>query len=358
MTIDCGNSGTTARLLMGLLAGWLDPDGGTVTLTGDASLSSRPMNRVVRPLRAMGADITFIENEGRLPIRIRGAKLTAMHHELAVPSAQVKSALLLAGLFAEGRTTVDGAGGSRDHTELMLMQMGVSCEPKQGETGVGIDGPARPGGFDMRVPGDPSSAAFFQIAAAMLPGSQVTATGISLNHTRTGGLRTLKKAGAAVTIERPFGDPRGETAGDVVVAHNVLRPFVLEAKDIPSQVDEIPVLAVLATQCEGTTVIGGAEDLRVKESDRLALMAANLNQLGADVEEKTDGLVITGPTPLRGGTEEVPVVFETGDDHRIAMAMTVASLLNEGHSVLDNDACVAVSYPDFFKTLARLIQTP
>jgi 3-phosphoshikimate 1-carboxyvinyltransferase len=357
VTIDCGNSGTTARLLLGILAGWLDPEGGAVTLTGDASLSTRPMNRVVKPLWTMGADITFVGEEGRLPIRVSGARLTGGHHDLEVPSAQVKSALLLAGLFAKGRTTIGGAGSSRDHTELMLGQMGVSCEPKPDETGVGVDGPARPGGLDMRVPGDPSSAAFFQVAAALVPGSRVTATGMSLNHTRTGALRTLKKAGVSVAIERPFGDPRGETAGDVVVSHKALQNFTLEAKDIPSQVDEIPVLAVLATQAEGTTVISGAEDLRVKESDRLALMAANLKKLGADVEEKPDGLVITGPTPLQGGSEEAPVEFETGGDHRIAMAMAIASLINEGHSVLDNEACVAVSYPNFFETLAGLLET-
>jgi 3-phosphoshikimate 1-carboxyvinyltransferase len=313
------------------------------------------MNRVVKPLRAMGADITFVGAEGCLPIRVRGARLTARHHELAVPSAQVKSAILLAGLFAEGRTTVEGAGGSRDHTELMLHQMGVSCEPHAGERRVGVDGPARPGGLVMRVPGDPSSAAFFQVAAAMIPGSSVTAPNISLNHTRTGALRTLKKAGALVVVERPSGDPRGETLGDVVVDHKALQAFNLNARDIPSQVDEIPVLAVLATQATGVTVITGAEDLRVKESDRLALMAANLAQLGADVVEKPGGLVITGPTTLTGGAADAPLVIETAGDHRIAMAMAVAALVSKGHSILDNDACVAVSYPNFFATLATLL---
>jgi 3-phosphoshikimate 1-carboxyvinyltransferase len=189
----------------------------------------------------------------------------------------------------------------------------------------------------------------------MIPGSEVTATGVSLNHTRTGLLRTLKKAGAEVTIERPSGDPRGETLGDVVVRYKTLRAFELEARDIPSQVDEIPALAVLATQADGTTVIAGAEDLRVKESDRLALMAANLAKLGADVVERPDGLVITGPASLAGGAADDPVALETAGDHRIAMAMTVAALVSKGHSRLDNDACVAVSYPRFFETLAALL---
>jgi len=355
VTVDCGNSGTTARLLVGLLAGWLEPGSEGVTLTGDASLSGRPMNRVVGPLRAMGADITFLGDDGRLPLLVRGAELTACHHELEVPSAQVKSALLLAGLFAEGRTTIVGAGGSRDHTELMLHQMGVSCEPKADEKGVGLTGPAKPGGLDLRVPGDPSAAAFFQVAAGLVPGSSLTVPGMSLNHTRTGMLRTLKKAGALVTIARPSGDPRGETMGDVTVEYKELRPFELAARDIPAQVDEIPVLAVLATQAEGTTVIRGAADLRVKESDRLAMMAANLTKLGAQVEEQPDGLVITGPTPLTGGTPGTPVVFETAGDHRIAMAMSIAALISKGDSALDNDACVAVSYPDYFKTLATLL---
>lgn len=355
VSVDCGNSGTTARLLLGLLAGWLQPGCAGVTLTGDASLSGRPMNRVVAPLRTMGADITFLGEEGRLPILIRGAALAACHHDLEVPSAQVKSALLLAGLFAEGRTTVSGAGGSRDHTELMLHQMGVSCEPLAGEKGVGVTGPARPSVLDLRVPGDPSGAAFFQVAAALVPGSSLTVCGMSLNHTRTGMLRTLKKAGALVTIARPSGDPRGETMGDVTVACKALKSFDLSARDIPAQVDEIPALAVLATQAEGTTVIRGAADLRVKESDRLAMMAANLTRLGARVEEQPDGLVITGPTPLVGGPPGDPVVFETAGDHRIAMAMSIAALISQGDSALDNEACVAVSYPDYFKTLAKLL---
>ena len=340
VTIDCGNSGTTARLLTGLLAGWLPVGSEGVVLKGDASLSRRPMGRVVDPLRAMGAEIDWLDEPGRLPIRIRGAKLNGIDHHLEVASAQVKSALLLAGLFAEGNTTVAGADGSRDHTELLLKTMG------------GLD---KPGRFDIRVPGDPSSAAFFQVAAAMMPGSEVTVDRQSINYTRIGALRVLRRAGAKVTIERPSGEPGGEPLGDVKVAHNTLNSFTIEARDLPALIDEIPVLAVLATQAEGETVITGAAELRVKESDRLAVMAENLKLLGADVVELEDGLKITGPTPLVGGESGEPVVLKSAGDHRVAMAMAVAALVTKGETVLDDEACVAVSYPYFFQTLDKLL---
>jgi 3-phosphoshikimate 1-carboxyvinyltransferase len=340
VTIDCGNSGTTARLLTGILAGWLSAGSAGVVLQGDASLSRRPMGRVVEPLRAMGADIDWLDEPGRLPIRIRGAKLKGVDHHLEVASAQVKSALLLAGLFAEGNTTVTGADGSRDHTELLLKTMG------------GLDNPGR---FDIRVPGDPSSAAFFQVAAAMVPGSEVTVNRQSINYTRTGALRVLRRAGAKVTIERPSGEPGGEPLANVKVAHNSLKSFTITAGYMPALIDEIPVLAVLATQAEGETVITGAAELRVKESDRLAVMAENLKLLGAKVVELKDGLKITGPTPLIGGESGQPVKLKTAGDHRVAMAMAVAALVTKGETVLDDDACVAVSYPYFFQTLEKLL---
>ncbi len=340
MTIDCGHSGTTARLLTGILAGWLLAGSAGVVLEGDESLSRRPMGRVVEPLRAMGADIDWLDEPGCLPIRIRGAKLKGVDHHLEVASAQVKSALLLAGLFAEGNTTVTGADGSRDHTELLLKTMG------------GLD---RPGRFDIRVPGDPSSAAFFQVAAAMVPGSEVTVERQSINYTRTGALRMLRSAGAKVTIERSSGEPGGEPLGDVRLAHNLLKSFTITGQDLPALIDEIPVLAVFATQAEGETVITGAAELRVKESDRLAVMAENLKLLGADVVELEDGLKITGPTPLVGGDPSQPLVLNTAGDHRVAMAMAVAALVTKGETVLDDDACVAVSYPYFFQTLDKLL---
>ena len=354
MDIDCGNSGTTCRLLCGLLAGWL-PAGVAAVLHGDASLSGRPMNRVVDPLRAMGARIDFLGEPGRLPLRVTGSALTARHHDLPVPSAQVKSALLLAGLHATGTTTISGGGGSRDHTELLLQTMGVSCAPAGSGAELAISGGAVPRSFDVTVPGDPSTAAFFQVAAALVPGSDLVTTGLSLNPTRIGALRVLRQAGARVTIERPHGPPGGEPLGDVRVQHGVLRPFTIAAPDVPALVDEIPVLAVLACGAAGETLITGAAELRVKESDRLAIMTDNLRRLGADVTELADGLRITGPAPLRGGTSDLPLRLVTAGDHRIAMAMAIASLLASGDSTLDDFDCVAVSFPQFFGTLHGIL---
>ncbi|MCB1182858.1 3-phosphoshikimate 1-carboxyvinyltransferase [bacterium] len=351
--IDCGNSGTTARLLCGLLAGWL-PAGAAVTLRGDASLSGRPMNRVVEPLRRMGADIAFLGTDGRLPLRVTGAPLTGVHHDLPVPSAQVKSALLLAGLGAAGVTSLSGAGTSRDHTELLLHTMGVPCAPAAPGPELAVTGGARPGAFDIRVPADPSTAAFFHVAAALVPGSDVLTPNLSLNPTRIGALQVLRRAGAVVAVERPSGPSGGEALGDVRVRSGTLRPFTIGAADIPALVDEIPVLAVLATAAPGVSRITGAAELRVKESDRLALMTRDLVRLGAAVTELPDGLEITGPSALKGGAER-PTLLETAGDHRIAMAMAVAALVAEGDSELDDRDCVAVSFPEFFTAWDRIL---
>lgn len=313
------------------------------------------MKRIVEPLRRMGAAITWLAEPGRLPIEIRGARLSGQDHVLEVASAQVKSALLLAGLFAEGRTTVAGAGGSRDHTELFFHTMGIDCGQESESSALSVIGPVRAGAFDITVPGDPSSAAFFQVAAALVPDSEVKVTGQSINYTRTGALRILRRAGASVSIDRPSGRPGEEPRGDVRVSHNLLRPFHISAPEIPGLVDEIPVLAVLATQAAGETTITGARELRVKESDRLAMTADNLKRLGADVLELEDGMKITGPTPLIGGDQGQPVVLKSAGDHRLAMAMATAALVSKGETVLDDDACVAVSYPYFFQTLEELL---
>ncbi len=354
--VDCGNSGTTARLLMGVLAGLLPAGGPVVTLTGDASLCRRPMARVVDPLRRMGAGLDYAGQDGRLPVVVRGAPLRGVDHELAVASAQVASALLLAGLGAEGRTVVRGAAGARDHTERMLRGLGVPVEA--GASGLSVHGPRRLPAFALVVPGDASSAAFFQVAAALVPGSRVESRGQSLNPTRTGALRVLERAGAIVTCE-PAGKAAdaaaGEPRGNVVVAAGSLRAFTIDAAEMPSLVDEIPALAVLATQCAGRTVISGAAELRVKESDRLALLARNLRRLGAAVDERADGLVIEGPSMLRGGAAEAPLVLETAGDHRIAMAMAVATLCANGETALDDEACVGVSFPGFFGVMDRLL---
>jgi len=354
VAIDCGNSGTTCRLLCGLLAGWL-PSGVTATLSGDASLSSRPMNRIAEPLRAMGALITFLKAPGRLPLRITGTALQGCHHDLPVASAQVKSALLLAGLHADGATTIDGGGGSRDHTELLLQTMGVSCAAPTPGPELAVTGGVHLRAFSVKVPGDPSTAAFLQVAAALVPGSDLLTTGLSLNPTRIGALKVLRQAGAQVSIERPHGPPDGEPIGDVRVRQAPLRPFTIAGPEVPALVDEIPILAVLATGAVGQTSITGAAELRVKESDRLALMAANLKLLGADITELPDGLRITGPTTMRGAASGAPMILPTAGDHRIAMAMAVAALVSEGESTLDDFDCVAVSFPQFFATLATIL---
>ncbi len=354
LSIDCGNSGTTARLLMGLLAGWLPACGPGVLLSGDASLSARPMARVINPLRAMGAEITCLDQVDRLPILIKGAPLTAVRHELPVPSAQVKSALLLAGLFASGTTEILGGGSSRDHTERLLRVMAAGPACLTGD-GLSIHGNHKPGSFAITVPGDPSSAAFFQVAAAMIPGSSITVTNHALNEGRIGALKVLRRAGAQVSIERPRGPREGEMIGDVTVAYGQPVPFTITAQEIPALVDEIPVLAVLATTLPGTSRITGAAELRVKESDRLALMARNLERLGAQVTELPDGLEIKGPVTLQGSHQESPLVLETAGDHRIAMAMAIAALKANGQCALDDGGCVAVSYPDFFTALAGLL---
>jgi len=336
IVLDCGNSGTTSRLLLGLLAGWLDPDGAAVRLTGDASLSMRPMARVVDPLRAMGADLQYLAEDGRLPIRVRGAALRGGDHALPVASAQVKSALQLAGLFADGRTTVSGADEVRDHTDRLLAIMGAGRE-----------------GYDLQVPGDPSTAAFFQAAAALVPGSRVTVKAQSLNPGRTGVLEVLARAGATPEITHRAGD-RGEPLGDVTVRATALQTFGIQAPEVPSLIDELPVLAVLATQAAGRSVMAGAAELKVKESDRIDAMCEVLSQLGADITAQPDGWIINGPTPLKGGSADAPLVLRTRGDHRVAMSVAVAALVTAGHVALDDAACVAVSCPNFFPTLDKL----
>lgn len=350
LTLDCGNSGTTTRLLCGLLAGWLPAGGLQVVLEGDASLSSRPMGRVVDPLHSMGAEIEYLDKDGHLPLRISGADLQGAVCTLKVPSAQVKSALLLAALNTNGKTVIRGAGSSRDHTERLFATMGIAVGGFPGMGDLHLSGPLSGGSYDIQVPADPSSAAFFQVAAALVSGSSLMVKSQSLNEGRAGALAVLQRAGAKVEISNRQGAP-GEEMGDVKVSAAHLNAFQIEAAEIPSLIDELPILAVLATQAQGETLITGAEELRVKESDRIAAMTVALKKVGADIQELPDGWRICGPTPLKGGDATSPVVIETVDDHRIAMAMAVAALVSEGTIMLDDDGCVGVSYPDFFQTL-------
>jgi 3-phosphoshikimate 1-carboxyvinyltransferase len=338
--IDCGNSGTSLRLLAGVLAGLP----GLSVLTGDASLRRRPVGRIIEPLRRMGGELFARDGDRVPPLVIRGRPLAGVSHQLQVASAQVKSAILLAGLRAEGETSVSEPERSRDHTERMLRGMGVPIRV-EGLT-VSVT-PSRPAGIRIDVPGDISSAAFFLCAAAGLPGSEVTVRHLGVNSTRTGLLDVLRAMGAEVTVagER---EVAGEPRADVTVKARRLVATEIRGQLIPRLIDELPVLMVLATQATGRTVIRDARELRVKESDRLAAMGEALAAAGARLELFDDGCAIDGPVRLG----EVSV--KTRLDHRVAMAMAVAQLFSEKPVHLDDVSCVATSFPSFFERLDGL----
>ena len=337
--LDCANSGTTMRLLLGMLAG----SSVSATLDGDASLRRRPMARVIEPLTTMGAKIE--SREGRAPLTVKGTPLQGRRHTLAVPSAQVKSALLLAGLSASGPTTVVEAIPTRDHTERLLRTMGT-------DVAATVDGvvirpshqPLRP--IELSVPGDFSSAVFWMAAAALRPDWSVIIGDVGLNPTRTAFLALLRAMGARVNTEGPSDEV--EPRGLVSVTGHRLRAIVLGADAAAAAIDELPALMVLATQAEGITSIDGAGELRVKESDRIATMADGLRRMGALVEERADGVSIEGPTVLHGAT------VESHGDHRVAMALAVAALAASGPTTIEAADCVAVSYPKFFAQLREL----
>jgi 3-phosphoshikimate 1-carboxyvinyltransferase len=339
--VDCGNSGTTARLGIGFLAGLPV----TTTLTGDASLRGRPMRRVVDPLVSQGAQVLGRASGDRLPLTIQGGELGALDYELPVASGQVKGALLLAALSASGEVRLTGRLEGRDHTERMLAATGVELHTSARE--IRLIGPQRPRAFSMDVPADPSSAAFFLVAAALTPGSDVTLVGVGLNPGRTGILTVLEAMGADIRVE-PEGETLGEPWGRIRIRGGPLQGVAWDPEWVVGAIDEIPVLAVAAAYAEGETVIAGAEELRVKESDRLATTASELRKLGAEVEERPDGLVLAGGGGLRGAR------VEAHHDHRIAMAMAVAALRAQGSTVIDGADVVAVSYPRFFTDLERL----
>lgn len=339
--IDCGNSGTTARLLLGVLATqpfW-------TILTGDESLRRRPMGRVVEPLMRMGATIVGRGEGTRLPLAARGAeRLRAIEYALPVASAQVKSAVLLAGLGAGGPVSVTEPAASRDHTEQMLRQFGARVETRGLATTI-VPGPLQ--GASITVPGDISSAAFLLVAGLVVAEGAVTVTGVGLNPTRTGALDVLAAMGANLLIEPDALGP-GEPTGTVTARHGELRGAVIGGALIPRLLDEVPALAVAAAVAVGPTEIRDAAELRVKESDRLAVLARELRTLGARIAERPDGLVIQGGARLRGGR-----VASSGD-HRIAMALAVAGLCADGETVVDDTACIATSFPHFAEALNAL----
>jgi 3-phosphoshikimate 1-carboxyvinyltransferase len=337
--LDCANSGTTMRLLLGVLTG----SAVSATLDGDASLRRRPMARVIEPLRSMGAKIE--SPEGRAPLAVTGTSLQGRRHTLPVASAQVKSALLLAGLSASGPTTIVEPTPTRDHTERLLRAMGTDVSATvEGIVTRPSHQPLRP--LELSIPGDFSSAAFWLAAAALRPDWSVIIGDIGLNPTRTAFLALLRSMGAEVKVEEPTADI--EPRGQVTVTGHGLRAVVLGAADVAAAIDEIPALMVLATQAEGTTSIDGAGELRVKESDRIATMADGLRRMGAVVEERPDGVSIKGPTPLNG------TAVESHGDHRVAMALAVAALVASGPTTIEGADCAAVSYPNFFAQLQDL----
>jgi 3-phosphoshikimate 1-carboxyvinyltransferase len=337
--LDAGNSGTTARLLCGLVAGL----GVRCRIDGDDSLRRRPMQRVVEPLSLMGASISTTM-AGTLPIDLSGGNLTGITYELPVASAQVKSAILIAGLFAKGDTTVVEPVPTRDHTERMLAAMGA--EVRREGNAVTVSGGQRLEGARIAVPGDFSSAAYFIVAASLIPGSDLYLPSTGVNPTRTGLLSVLESMGAAVSVENET-EVSGEPSADVAArAAGALRGVTIDDPAlVASIIDEIPVVAVAATQAEGKTSIRGAGELRHKESDRIQAIADNLRRMGADVVDHEDGLTVTGPTRLRGAA------VSSFGDHRIAMAMAVAGMLADGETEIDDASIVDISFPGFFNNL-------
>jgi len=339
--LDVGNSGTTIRLLLGILAG--SPFFSTVY--GDASIARRPMARVVEPLRRMGARIDGRAGGRFAPLAVRGGELKGIEYHSPVASAQVKSCLLLAGLRAEGWTKVKEPHPSRDHTERMLKAFGA--ELSLGEGAVSVRGGQSLAGRHVRVPGDISSAAFLFAAALLVPGSRVTVRDVGINPTRTGILDVFRSMGAEVTVT-PTDQWCGEPVGDVTVAGGPLRGVEVGGDLIPRLIDEIPVLAVVATQAEGRTVIRDAAELKVKESNRIATVAEELRKMGAQVDETSDGLIIEGPTSLQGA------LLDSHGDHRIGMAMAVAGLASEGEVRVKGAEAISVSFPNFAEILKEL----
>jgi 3-phosphoshikimate 1-carboxyvinyltransferase len=332
--LDCGNSGTTMRLLAGIVAA--QPF--TSRMIGDASLSRRPMKRIMDPLGQMGADIRSASNNGCAPLVVTGGRLSPIQYTLPMASAQVKSAVLLAGLFATGETTVVEPTVTRDHTETMLKYFGVTTV-RSGKN-ISIQGGQIPQARDFQVPGDISSAAFWAVAAAAQPGATLTITDVGLNPTRTGVLGVLKRMGADITIE-PNSSDQAEPIGTVTIKGGTLHGTIIEGAEIPNVIDELPVLAVAAALAQGLTIIRDAGELRNKESDRITCVATNLLAMGGHVKELPDGMEIEGGTPLHGAR-----VTSYGD-HRIAMAFAIAGLFADGETIVEDVNCVATSYPGF-----------
>lgn len=340
--IDCGNSGTTIRLLSGVLSG--SPF--FSVLTGDSSLRTRPMGRVIKPLSLMGARIIARDDNRYPPLAIKGGNLSPIKYVMPVASAQVKSSLLLAGLYAEGNTEIVEPVKSRDHSEKMLTAFGADLTVEGLRIIVRGGREMRP--LDTQVPGDFSSAAFFIVASLLIPGAEITARNVGLNPTRTGLLGVLKDMGAVIEVSN-IHNVSGEPVGDIYCrGKSALKAVSITGEMVPSLIDEFPILCVAAALAEGTTTIKGAEELRVKESDRIHTIATELRKMGVDLEEYPDGLSIKGTEKIYGAE------VESHGDHRIAMSMAVAALAAEGRTVINGASAVDISFPGFFDIIARL----
>lgn len=340
--LDVGNSGTTTRLISGILAG----QNFSSTLSGDASLNSRPMSRIIIPLSMMGADIASVNGDNCAPLRITGKPLAAIHYHSPVASAQVKSAVLLAGLYAEGATSVTEPALSRNHTELMLESFGVSVA-SQGRT-VSICPPEHLSAQNISVPGDISSAAFFLAAGLLAPDSEILIKNVGINPTRAGILKVCRDMGADLSYLNIRKD-KGEPTADLLVKSSALASTVVQGDIIPTLIDEIPVIALLACFAKGTTVIRDAQELKVKESNRIDVMAQNLNAMGAKVTPTEDGMAIEGGHPLSGAR------IRCRRDHRIAMTFAIAGMNADGETDVTDSDCVDISYPSFYEDLNSLV---
>lgn len=339
--MNCGNSGTSARLISGILSGQKFFS----ILTGDDSLKKRPMKRVITPLEQMGAKIWGRKNNTLLPMAIQGTNLQGIQYKSPVASAQVKTAILLAGLLAEGNTKVVEPALSRDHTErlyswldLPFYKNGLSSQLS----------PSEIPNFSLDVPGDFSSAAYFIALGALHQKSNLTLRNVNLNETRTGFLKILKKMGAKFEIEQVASEP--EPVGNIQIFPSELKNIDIQESEIPSFIDELPLLAVVATQAKGEMRVTGAQELRVKESDRISGIVTPLRKMGAEIEELPDGFVVSGPTQLKGTT------VKSKGDHRIAMSLTIAALLSEGETTLLGERWVTISFPEFFKLISTIIK--
>lgn len=337
--LDVGNSGTTIRLISGILSGQKFNS----TLNGDSSIQKRPMKRVINPLSQMGAKIN--SKEGYAPLEITGTQLNAIEYTMPVASAQVKSSILLASLYADGETVINEPIASRNHTEIMLNYFGANIKNENGKiTSTPVE---ELYGNSFNVPGDISSAAFFIVAGLILPNSEITITNVGINPTRTGIIDALIQMGGNIEIinKRTSG---GEEVGDIVVKSSQLKAITLEGDIIPRMIDEIPVFAVAALCAEGTTIVKDAQELKVKESNRIATMGAELGKMGAIITETEDGMIIKGKQALHGA------ITESHLDHRVAMSIAIAGLTAQGETIINNADCVGISFPSFYELLDKL----